>query len=197
MLEVLGVHWKCVALFCYSGGSALGVRESALECVIIMIGVREKCVLQCTSVQQGKLYQEIDCASGQFPFFGWCWSECDVTLRESIPRLFNEGRFPWPPILSRLAARSSQSNPRVSGPEGLERERGHVTSESGVSEMGVFFSEPSSLMTLAVVAIVCRQLEADCWVKIGAKCVKYVWLSCPVWPSRCSGYCAFLCSGWD
>ena len=33
MLEVLGVRWKCVAHFCYSGGSALGVRESALECV--------------------------------------------------------------------------------------------------------------------------------------------------------------------
>ena len=25
------------------------------------------------------LYQEIDCASWHFPFFGWCWSECDVT----------------------------------------------------------------------------------------------------------------------
>ena len=33
MLEVLGVRWKCVAHFCYSGGSALGVRESVLECV--------------------------------------------------------------------------------------------------------------------------------------------------------------------
>ena len=33
MLEVLGVRWKCVAHFCYGGGSALGVRESALEFV--------------------------------------------------------------------------------------------------------------------------------------------------------------------
>ena len=33
MLEVLGVCWKCVAHFCYGGGSALGVRKSALECV--------------------------------------------------------------------------------------------------------------------------------------------------------------------
>ena len=33
MLEVLGVRWKCIAHFCYGGGSALGVRESALECV--------------------------------------------------------------------------------------------------------------------------------------------------------------------
>ena len=33
MLEVVGVRWKCIAHFCYGGGSALGVRESALECV--------------------------------------------------------------------------------------------------------------------------------------------------------------------
>ena len=37
-----------------------------------------------------------------------------------------------------FAARSSQSNSRASGPEVLKRERGHVTSESGVSEVGVF-----------------------------------------------------------
>ena len=39
---------------------------------------------------------------------------------------------------ARLAARSSQSNPRGSGPEVLKCERGHVTSESGVSEVEVF-----------------------------------------------------------
>ena len=44
----------------------------------------------------------------------------------------------WPPTVPRLAARSSQSNPRGSGPEVLKREWGHVTSESGVSEVGVF-----------------------------------------------------------
>ena len=33
MLEVLGVHWKCIAHFCYSGGRVLGVHESALECI--------------------------------------------------------------------------------------------------------------------------------------------------------------------
>ena len=33
MLEVLGVPRKCVAHFCYSGGSAFGMRESALEWV--------------------------------------------------------------------------------------------------------------------------------------------------------------------
>ena len=44
----------------------------------------------------------------------------------------------WPPIVPQLAARSSQSNPRGSGPEVMKRERGHVTSESGVSEVGVF-----------------------------------------------------------
>ena len=37
-----------------------------------------------------------------------------------------------------LAARSSQSNPRGSGPEVLKRERGHVTAETGVAEVGVF-----------------------------------------------------------
>ena len=49
MLEVLGVRWKYLAHFCYGGGSALGVRESALP----MTGVCEKCALQRTSVQQG------------------------------------------------------------------------------------------------------------------------------------------------
>ena len=44
----------------------------------------------------------------------------------------------WPPTVPPLAARSSQSNPRGSGPEVLKREQGHVTSESGVSEVGVF-----------------------------------------------------------
>ena len=39
----------------------------------------------------------------------------------------------WPPAVPRLAARPSQSNPRGSGPEVLKRERGHVTSESGVA----------------------------------------------------------------
>ena len=29
----LVVHWKCVVHFCYDGGSALGEREGALECV--------------------------------------------------------------------------------------------------------------------------------------------------------------------
>ena len=43
---------------------------------------------------------------------------------------FNGGRPPWPPAVSRLAARPSQSNPRGSGPEALKRERGHVTVET-------------------------------------------------------------------
>ena len=38
----------------------------------------------------------------------------------------------------RLAARSSQSNPRGSGPEVLKRDWGHMTPESGVMEVGVF-----------------------------------------------------------
>ena len=50
----------------------------------------------------------------------------------------------WPPTVPRLAARSSQSNPRGSGPDVLKRERGHVTSESGVPEVGP--SGPSGLM---------------------------------------------------
>ena len=53
----------------------------------------------------------------------------------------------WPPTVPRLAARSSQSNPRGSGPEVLKRERGHVTTESGVSEVGVLGT--SSLMGLS------------------------------------------------
>ena len=43
---------------------------------------------------------------------------------------FNGGRPSWPPAVSRLAARPSQSNPRGSGPEALKRERGHVTVET-------------------------------------------------------------------
>ena len=49
-----------------------------------------------------------------------------------------EGRPLWPPAVPRLAARSSQSNPRGSGPEVLKRECGHVTAETGVAEVGVF-----------------------------------------------------------
>ena len=48
------------------------------------------------------------------------------------------GRPLWPPAVPRLAARSSQSSPRGSGPEVLKRERGHVTAETGVAEVGVF-----------------------------------------------------------
>ena len=48
------------------------------------------------------------------------------------------GRPLWPPAVPRLAARSSQSNPRGSGPEVLNHERGHVTAETGVAEVGVF-----------------------------------------------------------
>ena len=48
------------------------------------------------------------------------------------------GRPLWPAAVPRLAARSSQSNPRGSGPEVLKRERGHVTAETGVAEVGVF-----------------------------------------------------------
>ena len=48
------------------------------------------------------------------------------------------GRPLWPPAVPRLAARSSQSNPRGSGPEVLKRERGHMTAETGVAEVGVF-----------------------------------------------------------
>ena len=48
------------------------------------------------------------------------------------------GRPLWPPAVPQLAARSSQSNPRGSGPEVLKRERGHVTAETGVAEVGVF-----------------------------------------------------------
>ena len=48
------------------------------------------------------------------------------------------GRLLWPPAVPRLAARPSQSNHRGSGPEVLKREGGHVTSETGVAEVGVF-----------------------------------------------------------
>ena len=44
----------------------------------------------------------------------------------------------WPPAVSQLATRPSQSNPRGSGPEVLKHERGHVTSETGVAEVAVF-----------------------------------------------------------
>ena len=48
------------------------------------------------------------------------------------------GRSLWPPAVPWLAARSSQSNPRGSGPEVLKCERSHVTAETGVAEVGVF-----------------------------------------------------------
>ena len=56
------------------------------------------------------------------------------------------GRPLWPPAVPRLAARPSQSNPRGSGPEVLKRERGHVTAETGVAEVGVFRAlQPNSV----------------------------------------------------
>ena len=48
------------------------------------------------------------------------------------------GRQLCPLTVPRLAARPSESNPRGSGPEVVKREWGHVTSETGVSEVGGF-----------------------------------------------------------
>ena len=80
-----------------------------------------------------------------FPGRWWCYLELIIfkfiSLGESTPRLFNEGKPLWPPTVPRLAGRSSQSNPRGSGPEVLKRELSEVTwpTKSGVSEV-VFFS---------------------------------------------------------
>ena len=57
------------------------------------------------------------------------------TLQESISRLFNGGTTT---MTTHSAPACSQVLPaRGSGPEVLNRNRGHVTSESGVSEVGV------------------------------------------------------------
>ena len=55
------------------------------------------------------------------------------SLRESIPRLLNEGST----AMTAYCA-PSQSNPRGSGPEVLKRERGHVTAATGVAVVVVF-----------------------------------------------------------
>ena len=57
------------------------------------------------------------------------------------------GRPLSPPAVPRLAARPSQSNPRGSGPEVLKRERGHVTSETGVAEVAVFGALQPNILT--------------------------------------------------
>ena len=59
------------------------------------------------------------------------------------------GRRLWPHAVPRLAARSSQSNPRGSGPEVLKREHGHVTAETGVVEVGVFRALQPNVTNLA------------------------------------------------
>ena len=62
-----------------------------------------------------------------------------------------EGGPLWPLTVPRLPARSSQSNTRGSGPEVLKRERVHMTSESGVSEVGSL--GPSSLSLIFIMEI--------------------------------------------
>ena len=91
----------------------------------------------------------------------------DIPLRESIPRLFNGGwgvggwgggGWGWGgggdhydhPLCPGLQPGPPKSNPGGSGPEVLKRERGHVTSETGVSEVGVFSPPPPSLMPLFI-----------------------------------------------
>ena len=56
--------------------------------------------------------------------------------------------------LPRLAARPSQSNPRGSVPELLKRERGHVTSESGVAEEAVFGAlQPNDTRNMTIIPV--------------------------------------------
>ena len=77
----------------------------------------------------------------------------NVTLHLDItginPEAIKLGDRPlWTHAEPRLAARSSQSNPRGSGPEVLGRERGHVTAETGVAEVGVFRAlQPNASVT--------------------------------------------------
>ena len=64
--------------------------------------------------------------------------QCQVHYGNQSRGYLIGGRPLWPPAVPRLAARSSQSNPRGSGPEVFKRERGPVTAETGVAEVGVF-----------------------------------------------------------
>ena len=61
-----------------------------------------------------------------------------TSLQESIPRLFNEWRTTMTTHVPRLAARSSQSNPKGSWSEVLKRKRGHVTAQIWSFGGGVF-----------------------------------------------------------
>ena len=59
------------------------------------------------------------------------------------------GRPLWPPTVPRLAARPSQSNSRGYRPEVLKRERGHVTSETGVAKVAVFGAlQPNGIIVI-------------------------------------------------
>ena len=71
-------------------------------------------------------------------YSNWCPVNISSHYRNQSRGCLMEGGPLWPPAVPRLAAWPSQSNPWGSGPEVLKRDRGHVTSESGVSEVGVF-----------------------------------------------------------
>ena len=62
------------------------------------------------STCQLRLYQEIYHLSQQLPFFGWCWSECDVTY--GIP---GTGFSQWRPLFvdSRRQIARSQNRSRM------------------------------------------------------------------------------------
>ena len=60
-----------------------------------------------------------------------------ISLRESIHEAVKWGDDHYDRLLC-PGLQPSQSKPRGSGPEVLKRERGHVTSETGVAEVAVF-----------------------------------------------------------
>ena len=98
----------------------------------------------------------------------------------------------WPPTVPRLAARSSHSNPRGSGPEVLKRERGHVTAESGVSEVGVFRALQPNEHGVFNGCNICMLLY---WVTLGQSGVRMVVADglAPIW---CLAICKHHKAGW-
>ena len=109
--------------------------------------------------------------------FQWTWRpKRRIFLACSLVELFHYGnqsrgysiggRPLSPPAVPRFAARSSQSNPmQGSGPEVLKRERGHVTTETGVAEVGVFRAlQPNVLLTVAMFSIGPFHAKGSCRV---------------------------------
>ena len=155
------------------------------------------------STCQLHLYQEIYRSSRQLPFFGWCWSECDVTWIFAMAAIVcwqseaDCAESSWQPLTYEIIPIEHHSI----------RSCWRYNILAWVATGYLIIEEPlfKPLMTELTcgcrVAYIYMYVYASHWlgtytewslkvaevspsIKIGTECVKYTWLGCPARPSR-------------